>query len=376
MLDAVYSDRYLDYDFGPGHPFTPLRWEALHGLLTTLDLPLRWSEPADATDEEILGVHGLPFVEAVKYASAGHGPPLSPQFGLGTTDVPVFLGMHEATQSVCGGSIRAAKLILEERAARVLQLGGGLHHAMRERAAGFCVYNDVAMAIRVLLKGGMRVAFLDIDVHHADGVQQILYNEAGVLTISLHQSGRYLFPGTGFVQERGGPDAPESAINVPLQPGTGDESYVECFDAVVPDAVERFGPDVLVVEVGADAHFRDPLAQIALTTAAYKQLFDRIAEIAEKAAGGRLVVTLGGGYGFDATIRIWTMLALRLSEVQLPEYLPDDWVTEWSKRTGLEIQSELMDPEVSTALLERQTGAAIRNRQTVNELKVLTQDSV
>jgi acetoin utilization protein AcuC len=336
--------------------------------LTLQDLPAEWIEPDDATDDQILVLHALPFVEAVKFASAAHGPPSSLSYGLGTSDVPVFLGMHEATQSVCGGSIEGARQILDQGAQRVLQLSGGLHHAMPGRAAGFCVYNDVALAIQEFVAAGKRVAFVDIDVHHSDGVQEMFYNEPSVLTISLHQSGRTLFPGTGFVHERGGPEAPGSAINVPLEPSTGNESYLECFDAVVPDAVAAFKPDVMVVEVGADAHLRDPLAQLDLTTSAFVGLFERITKIAESSAAGKLLVTLGGGYGFDATMRIWSLLAYRLADTSPPEEFPEEWLTRWRERTRLEIRSDLHDPGDEPSWMQMQAQAARLNRETVEEL--------
>jgi acetoin utilization protein AcuC len=369
MIDVFYSRRYSEYDFGPGHPFTPRRWEALYDLLQQVDGPFSWREPRMATDDEILNVHRLPFLEAVKTASAGYGTPTTMQFGLGTGDVPIFLGMHEATQRVCGGTIGGARLVARRPGVRVLQLGGGLHHAMPGRAAGFCVFNDVAMGILALLDEGLRVAFVDIDVHHSDGVQAVFYNEPNVLTISLHESGRFLFPGTGFVHESGGPDAPGTAINIPLHPGTGDRSYVECFDQVVPEAVRRFGPDVLVVEVGADAHFRDPLAGISLTTWAYGLLIDRLIAIAEDSCSGRFLATLGGGYGFDATVRIWAMLALKLAGQALPDRLPVSWSESWSSRTGLDILPALMDPPDAVPPSEYTARAAEINRQTLEDLR-------
>jgi acetoin utilization protein AcuC len=319
----------------------------------------------------VLDVHELPFVEAVKTSSAGYGTPVSMRFGLGTGDVPVFFGMHEATQQVCGGSIEAARMIAENSATRVLQLGGGLHHAMPTRAAGFCVYNDVGMAIQALRSSGMRVAFVDIDVHHSDGVQTMFYDDPEVLTVSLHESGRFLFPGTGFVHESGGPGAVGSAINVPLHPGTDDENYLECFDAIVPDALERFGADVLVIEVGADAHFRDPLAGLSLTTAAYVSLFDRLVNLGETTCSGRLMATLGGGYGFDATLRIWTLLAFRLSETQPPDTLPPDWRESWMSKTGLEISSRLLDEPDDIPPSRYSTVASRNNRDAVAELRKL-----
>jgi acetoin utilization protein AcuC len=203
---------------------------------------------------------------------------------------------------------------------------------MRDRAAGFCVYNDNAVMIKQLRARGLRVAYLDVDVHHGDGVQALFYDDPGVLTVSLHESGAYLFPGTGMIVEMGGEQARGTALNVPLHPGTGDASYLECFDAVVPEAVRRFEPDVLVLEAGADAHAIDPLAHLSLTTHGFSAVFDRIIRLADETAGGRLVAVLGGGYAFDSTIRTWSILACMLADTVVPEVIPPAWRSAWADR--------------------------------------------
>jgi acetoin utilization protein AcuC len=197
---------------------------------------------------------------------------------------------------------------MEGTETRVLQLGGGLHHAQRDRAAGFCIYNDLAVAIRAFVNHGWRVAYLDIDLHHGDGVQSLFYDNEEVLTISLHETGHYLYPGTGHIHELGTGPARGLSVNVPLEPFTESESYLEAFEAVVPRTLEEFSPHVLVVQAGADAHFADPLGDLALTTQAFETLYRRILKLADSHTKGRVLFTLGGGYDTQVAARVWSIL--------------------------------------------------------------------
>jgi len=340
---VLYHNRYQSYNFGPEHPFSPARLAMLVDLLDALGA---WATPVDppvATREDVLRVHAASLVEQV--AAAGQPPPKpnARQFGLDTADVPVFDDMDAATRGLVGGTLHGARLIADSAATRVLQLGGGLHHARRELASGFCVYNDLSVAIHALREAGLRVAYLDIDVHHGDGVQWIHYDDPDVLTLSLHESGRYLFPGTGSVSELGEEPGRGLSLNVPLEPYTENESYRECFDRVVPYAIEQYAPDVLVAQCGADAHFSDPLADLMLTTQAYERLFRQIMDLADAHAEGRLLLTLGGGYRFDATVRIWAMLYLMATGQALPDDLPADWRATWEERLGESVNPTLHD---------------------------------
>ena len=341
MVEVVYAPEYRGYDFGPEHPFSPLRLEMLVDLLKTLGVWQAPLVPRPARREEILSVHAERFVRRVEAASQGEHPPDLAEFGLGTADTPVFTGMDEAARWIAGGTRMAL-----ERAAQggvALQLGGGLHHARYDRASGFCVYNDLAVAIRWALDQGMRVAYVDVDVHHGDGVQWIFYEEPRVLTISLHESGRYLFPGTGHIHELGRGPAHGTKLNLPLEPFTEDESWIAAFEALVPRALKDFAPDLVLVQAGADAHFQDPLADLLLTTRAYRHAFSRLLELAEVHAGGRIAFTLGGGYDLDATPRVWALLYLTLLGKPLPERLPDDWRARWEARLGRALSPTLMD---------------------------------
>ncbi|MFQ5569790.1 MAG: acetoin utilization protein AcuC [Rhodothermales bacterium] len=364
---VVYHPDYQAYNFGPEHPFSPLRLAMLLELLDALDRLPAWVEPDLATRDDVLAVHSEALVAHVEAASKGTPNPEARYHGLGTTDVPVFAGMDEVSRRLVGGTLHAARLIASGQARRVLQLGGGLHHAQRALASGFCVYNDLAVAIHYLRQQGLRVAYLDIDVHHGDGVQSIHYTDRDVLTISLHESGRYLFPGTGNVHELGEDDGKGFKLNVPLEPFTEGDSYLETFERVVPHALSMVQPDVLVVQCGADAHAADPLAHLLLTSYTYEQLFRRILALADEHTQGRAVLTLGGGYDLDATVRVWAMLALLVQGCDLPDPLPADWRARWEQRLGHPLTPTLHDTKV-TFSIERKASIEHQNRHVSKRL--------
>ena len=367
MIPVVYHPQYQAYRFNEGHPFSPLRLRMLLELLEALGHPLQPVEPEAATRADVLTVHGEAFVEAVEAASAGALDSGAERFGLGTADVPIFPGMDAAARYLVGGTLHAARMIARGEARTVLQLGGGFHHAQRERAAGFCVYNDLAVAIRHLVGAGLRVAYVDVDVHHGDGVQALFYDAPDVLTVSLHESGRYLFPGTGDVDELGEAGGRGFKLNAPLEPGTGDASFLDVFERVVPHALAWFGPDVLVAMCGADAHHADPLADLKLTTRGYEALFRRLVELAETHADGCALFTLGGGYDMGATVRVWALLYLILNGLPLPETLPDVWRARWEARLDRPLSPTLHDPNVPPPS-PRADAIAEQNRQTSKRL--------
>lgn len=317
-------------------------------LLDHLGVSLNMQEPPVATRDDVRLVHSDAFVAHVEAASAGKPKAAASRYGLGTADVPMFDGMDDAARALVGGTLHGARMIDRGEATRILQLGGGLHHAQRKLASGFCVYNDLSVAIQALRDAGRRVAYLDIDVHHGDGVQDLHYEDPEVLTISLHESGRYLFPGTGTVHETGSGVGAGTSLNVPLEPFTETGSFLDVFDRVVPYALETFMPEILVVQCGADAHFSDPLADLLLTTRAYESLFSQIFDLADAHCDGRLLLTLGGGYQPDATVRIWTLLTLMATGHELPEDLPLSWLDAWSERLGDTLTPTLHDPASKT----------------------------
>jgi acetoin utilization protein AcuC len=328
---ALVWDGDLDYDFGPSHPLQPVRVELTVELIRAAGIcagPGRVEVPSRALEaDELLRVHDADYVEAVQRFGADPTARGGWRFGFGPGDNPAFEGMHEASVAVCAASKEAARRVWEGDAAHAFNPAGGLHHAMPDRAAGFCVYNDPAVALDWLLRhGAERIAYLDVDVHHGDGVERIFWDDPRVLTISLHESGRYLFPGTGFPDEIGGPGAEGSAANLPLLPGTTGDVWLGAFDAAVEPLIRAFAPDVLVTQLGCDSHARDPLAHLALTTDDYAAIAGRVHRLAHEAAGGRWVAVGGGGYEHVRVVpRAWTIWFAEMAGVELPEETPPSW---------------------------------------------------
>jgi acetoin utilization protein AcuC len=368
MATLIHRPEYAGYDFGPEHPFTPARLAMLLDLIRSLGHPVSPVAAPAATREDIRSVHDEAFVAVVEALDRGEIRPDAERFGLGTQDNPIFPGMDLATRWLVGGALHGARLLMEGAETRVLQLGGGLHHAQKDRAAGFCLYNDLAVAIQAFVDHGWRVAYLDIDLHHGDGVQNLFYDQERVLTLSLHETGHYLYPGTGHIQELGTGSARGLSVNVPLEPFTESESYLESFEAVVPAALEQFSPHVLVVQAGADAHFADPLGDLALTTQTFEKLYRRILELAETHTKGRVLVTLGGGYEAQVVARVWTILYLTLMDLPIPEALPMDWLERWKVLLGPEVGRTLHDPVPAFPVFPGGEERARRNRDVVARL--------
>jgi acetoin utilization protein AcuC len=337
------------YDHGPQHPLRPdrvlLTWDLIRAY--GLDRRDNVDEVAGrvATDDEIALVHTEEFVEVTK--RAGHGEQGNwGRFGYGPGDNPIFRNMHEAGAAVAGASIVAAEQVTNGDAEHAFNAAGGLHHAMPDRASGFCVYDDPAIAIRWMLANGVeRVAYVDVDVHHGDGPQAIFYDDPRVLTISIHESGRYLFPGTGFENERGRGDAEGTKVNVPLPPNTDDDAWLAAFRATVPSRVREFRPDMLVTQLGCDTHATDPLAHLLLTTRAYREAATLLHDLAHEAAGGRWVATGGGGYQWARVVpRAWTIYFAEMAgATDLPDRVPEAWHEEAVARAGQGVPDTLTD---------------------------------
>ncbi|HXH91950.1 MAG TPA: acetoin utilization protein AcuC [Thermoanaerobaculia bacterium] len=367
MAEVIYHPAYRDYSFGEDHSFSPLRVDMVLDLLGSLGHRVETVAPKQATHREIVDVHSDYYVRRVAALSAGESVPDCEEYGLGTPDNPIFPGMDDAARWLVGGALHGARMI-DAGAKRVLQLGGGLHHAQRNTASGFCIYNDLAIAIQHLTRRGLWVAYLDIDVHHGDGVQQILYEDKRVLTMSFHESGQYLFPGTGDVHEIGSGLGRGYKLNVPLQPFTEGESYLEVLQRVVPRALRQFSPAVLVVQAGADAHVDDPLADLMLTTLDYERIFRLILGWADELTGGRVLFTLGGGYSFRATPRVWTLLYLLLHDLPVPKDLPEPWLTRWSGVMGGQPPTQFHDAPLPANAVPARAEIERRNRQTADRL--------
>ncbi len=333
---VVWTPEFLTYQLSDDHPLNPVRLELMMELSSELGVldGVELIEPAPATDAELTRVHTAEYQTAVRSAPEA---PFGVGHGLGTADNPVFFGMHEAAALIAGGSVRAAREIHEGRADRAVNMAGGLHHAMSDRAAGFCVYNDCSVAIAWLLDQGYeRIAYVDVDVHHGDGVQASFYDDPRVMTISMHQHPLTLWPGTGWPGELGRGDGEGYAVNLALPPGTGDAGWLRAFHAVVPSLLRSFQPQVLVTECGADTHAEDPLANLELSVDGHRAIYLALRDLAETTAGGKWLVLGGGGYAlFRVVPRSWTHLqAVALDrDIDPNRSIPADWMARAAKYT-------------------------------------------
>lgn len=347
---VVWHPGFLGYHLDDDHPLDPVRLDLTMRLSRALgvldDVTLLVPEPA--SDEEIERIHRRSYLSAVKAACQA---PFGVGHGLGTSDNPIFPGMHEASALVCGGSLAAAREIAEGRTTRAVNIAGGLHHAMANYASGFCVYNDCAVAISWLLDHGVdRVAYLDVDVHHGDGVQAAFRDDPRVLTISLHQHPATLWPGTGRSSEVGVGKGTGYAVNLPLPPGTRDAMWLRAFYAVVPSLLRAFEPQVLVTQCGADTHREDPLADLALSVDGHRAIYEALRELAERHAGGRWLALGGGGYGLYRVVpRSWTHLLATLLDRDLPPErpLPAEWVAHAASLTRMPLPASMTDADIS-----------------------------
>ncbi len=335
----VYHDDFLAYNFGMNHALREVRLKLARDLIAASGLigddGVEEIHPRVAEEARILRVHGPAYVAKVKELSANPRGS-SPIHGLGTSDDPVFAGMYGASALQVGATLRACEEIGTGRRTRVFNLGGGFHHAMPDRAAGFCIFNDIAIGILALLEehGLERVLYVDIDAHHGDGVQSIFYKDPRVLTISLHEDGRHLFPGTGFTHEIGEGEGKGFAVNVPLPPYTRDASYLFAFDAIVPPLARSFHPDVIVSQLGADAHYLDPLSHLMLTTETYETVGRTLDALSREGSGGRWIAVGGGGYDVTAVPRVWTLMFSTMLGTKLEDALPRDWIEECERLVG------------------------------------------
>jgi acetoin utilization protein AcuC len=368
MPSVIYHPAYRNYNFGEEHPFSPVRVDMMLDLLRALGHTVSPLEPEPATRTDILSVHEEKYVSCVEALSAGQEVPGCEDYGLGTPDNPIFPGMDEAARRHVGGTLHGARMICEQGEKRVLQLGGGLHHARRAFASGFCIYNDLAIAINYLTRQGFWVAYLDIDVHHCDGVQQILYEDMRVMTVSFHESGSYLFPGTGHIHELGSGPGRGLKLNIPLEPFTEGDSYLEAFETVLTASLGQFKPGVIVVQAGADAHYDDPLADLMLTTHDYEKIFRRILEFADVFSAGRVLFTLGGGYSLRAAPRVWAMLYMMIHDLPLARDLPQAWLDKWNRVAGNGLPPTLHDPDKGYSPAPNREEITLRNRQMTRRL--------
>ncbi|MFS0839461.1 acetoin utilization protein AcuC [Paenibacillus sp. 1P03SA] len=377
----VFNEHEATYKFNEEHPFNPKR------LLLTIDLlrkagALDDSEivtPRVATDDELLRVHQPAYIDAVKALSE-----LSPslewvnsaaKYGLDTEDTPYFAWMHDVTSMVVGGSITAADTVMSGRAKRAFHLGGGLHHALQSKGAGFCVYNDASAAIAHLTEHyNAKVLYIDTDVHHGDGVQWSFYSDPRVCTFSIHETGKYLFPGTGDVTERGEGEAFGTCVNIPVEPYTEDDSWLESFEAVLVPLIERFKPDIIVSQHGCDAHALDPLAHVHCSMRIYKRMPELIRELADKWCEGRWVALGGGGYDIYRVVpRAWSLVWLVMTGNPLLQELesnpllplPSAWIAEHQPGSPVKLPVTWLDAVDDWEPIPRREIITEKNKKTV-----------
>lgn len=359
MRQAVFlsSPELWAHGHGPDHPLKPERlqrtFELLEGYEAFEAPAVRLVAPRPATDEELILFHTPEYVDVVRRLSLGETSIPAWRYGFGPGDNPVFAGMYESEGFKVGSALLGAELLLDGTCDVAFSFSGGLHHAGSNFASGFCVFNDAAVAIHWLLRQGLRVAYVDIDVHHGDGVQTAFYDTDRVLTVSLHQDGRTLFPGTGFVDEVGCGQGEGYSVNVPLPPTTDDETYLWAFHQIVPPLLERFGADLVVTQLGVDTHYRDPLANLNLTTHAHLALFESLGGLAH-----RWLALGGGGYAIDVVPRAWALAFSVMSGVSLPEELPPTYRAKYGGQWLHDRQSPVVS-ETQKSLVRQSVEATV-----------------
>jgi acetoin utilization protein AcuC len=366
----ICAEELWSRGFGESHPLKPERLRRTYELLTAyraFDAPGSYLVPPRlASREELLLFHTPEYVDAVLSMSNGEERGQALRYGFRPDETPVFPGMYETASLRVGAGMVAAELIAEGQVQVAFSLAGGMHHARPALASGFCIFNDVAVAIHWLLRRGLRVAYVDIDVHHGDGVQAAFYDTDQVLTISLHQAGIMFYPGTGFPDELGTGAGYGYSINLPFLIYTGEELYLWAFRQVVPLLVRQFAPDVLVTQLGVDTHYRDPLATQMLTTQSYVTLIEELKALADDT--GRWLAFGGGGYALDVVPRAWTLAYGVMSAQTFPDELPPAY----SERYGSGRLHDTQGPQPQEEwVIEETRGYVERN---LAALKAQTQD--
>jgi acetoin utilization protein AcuC len=341
----VYTDAYLDYDYGPTHPLRIIRLKLTYDLIRAydlLDLPsVQFIPTLKAEKKDLAAFHSEEYLNILKQANAGRLTGNAYCFGLGPGDNPIFPGLYDLSLLVTGATLQAVDFVADGKGEIAFNIAGGLHHAMKSRASGFCYINDPVIGIMRLLSRGKRVAYIDIDAHHGDGVQRAFYETNRVLTISLHETGTTLFPGTGFEYEIGEGEGEGYAVNLPFPHDTNDDVYVWAFEEVVPELIHAFQPDVMMTQLGVDAFYDDPLTNLHLSIRGYEKVLKKIKDLAPK-----WVALGGGGYNISNVARAWTLAWAVMNGIELKEDLPESFFKEAEKKgiEGRELRGCLRTP--------------------------------
>ncbi|MET4560934.1 acetoin utilization protein AcuC [Lysinibacillus parviboronicapiens] len=369
----VYSPEQLGYKFSDTHPFNHKRLTLTMDLLKNIgalnDIDI---VPARvATEEELLLAHDPKYIDIVK--KAGHGELTEAQgksYGIGTEDTPIFKNMHEASAQLVGGTLTAVDYVMEGKSEHALNLGGGLHHGFRGRASGFCIYNDSTVAIRYLQeKYKARVLYVDTDAHHGDGVQWSFYEDPDVCTLSIHETGRYLFPGTGNITERGNGQGYGTSFNFPIDAFTEDESFLDIYEKAMREVFEFFKPDVVLTQNGADAHYFDPLTHLYGTMNIYKEIPKLAHKLAHEYCGGKWIAVGGGGYDIWRVVpRAWSMLWLEMTDQEMPTgALPQAWLDRWQPEAPVPFIPTWEDPNPLYEPIPRKAEIEEKNAQMLDK---------
>ncbi|SDN04073.1 acetoin utilization protein AcuC [Sediminibacillus halophilus] len=369
----IYSTAYTDYHFNADHPFNQQRVVMTKELLEAEGrlFDHQIVTPRLAKEDELALVHDPRYIEAVKQAGNGQLQQEEAwQFGLGTEDTPMFSGMHEAASLLVGGTLTAIDSVLNNRAPQALNLGGGLHHGFKRKASGFCIYNDAAVAIKYIREHyGLRVLYVDTDAHHGDGVQSFFYHDPEVCTLSIHETGRYLFPGTGSTSERGVKNGYGYTFNLPVDAFTEDESFISLYESAFKEVAEYFQPDIIITQNGADAHCYDPLTHLCSTTKTFEVIPRLAKEIAEQYCGGKWIGLGGGGYDIWRVVpRVWGQLwSVMMTGDILTGPLPAEWKGKWERMSPVSLPDNWQDEAGIYKPIPRKQEITEKNRLTLNQ---------
>ncbi|MHA1973264.1 MAG: acetoin utilization protein AcuC [Candidatus Hodarchaeales archaeon] len=371
----IWDDKYLSFNLGDGHPMNPKRLNIPFSLFKALKIfnrpDVKLYKPQPASDEEIKLFHSEKYIITMKELSQ-QGRGYNFRYGLGTGDCPVFPEMHEVSALIVGGALEGIKRIESGEVDQAFSLLGGLHHAFSEKAAGFCYYNDVVIAIKYLQKiyGYKRILYIDTDVHAGDGVLNAFYKEKSVLAISIHESPQFIFPGTGLSDETGEGEGLGYSINIPLYPETWDELYQDIFERIIPCIWKEYDPEFVIWQCGADGHYKDVLGHLALTTNLYSYLGKRIAELSRNSSSqGKLLLLGGGGYNPDSVARVWLSILAAIADIEVPSEPPNEWVDFCQIEYGLRVSNQLKDPIIDFNKIEQHNLIKEANRQYLEVLK-------
>ncbi|PKC53001.1 deacetylase [Rhizophagus irregularis] len=371
MKNAVFvsSPKQLGYKFSDSHPFNHQR------LLLTMDLLKSIGALKDddiiparmATDEEIALAHDEKYIDIVKKAGKGLiDPQIAENHGIGTEDTPIFENMHEASALLVGGTLQAVDSVMQAKSKHALNLGGGLHHGFHGRASGFCIYNDSSIAIHYMQKKyNVRVLYIDTDAHHGDGVQWAFYDDPNVCTLSIHETGRYLFPGTGNVTERGNGQGYGTSFNFPIDAFTEDDSFLNIYEEAMNEVFEFFKPDVVFTQNGADAHYFDPLTHLYGTMNIYREIPKIAHRLAHKYCDGRWIAVGGGGYDIWRVVpRAWSYIWTEMNDLATPTGpLPKEWLNKWQGKSPVPFIPTWEDPNPLYEPIPRKTEIEEKNEQ-------------